>query len=141
MFKILCFDEDNLQSSNAEHKKYANLLLHAQMQFPDLCDRKRQGDEVHEYGMCGVRERKSVVIDALSDVFPIPLLPCEADRRTNKRGGETERYHRRNLEVDDGPYDLPETLLWEDLKEEEQEGDLDKPEGAEICDLADPKVL
>ena len=134
-------DEHDLQSSDTKHKKYANLLLHPEMQLPDLRNRQRESDKVDKDAVCGMCEGEGVVVDAFPSVFTIPLLPREADRRAYESGGETERYHGCNLNVDDSPHNLSEALFREDLEEEEQERDLDESKSDEIRNLADPEIL
>ena len=91
--------------------------------------------------MRGVSECQCIVVDARSLVLAVPLFPGEADRRADKCSRKAKCNHGCNLNVDDGPHRLTKSLLWEDLQEEEQEGELDETEGVEVRDLAYPEVL
>lgn len=91
--------------------------------------------------MRGVSECQCIVVDARSLVLAVPLFPGEADRRADKCSRKAKCNHGCNLNVDDGPHRLTKSLLWEDLQEEEQEGELDETEGVEIRDLAYPEQL
>lgn len=91
------------------------------MQLPNLRDWKRQGYEVHKDRMRGMSEGKRIVVDALPGVRSVPLLPRKADRRADKGGCETKSDHRCNLQVNNGPNDLPEAPCRENLEVEKQE--------------------
>ena len=119
----------NIQGTDTEHEQDTNLLLHGEMQVPDLRDGKRERDEVEEDAEGGVGEGQRVVVDALARVFAVPLLPGIADGRADEDGGEGKGESRGQAEDDDGPDDAAEALLREDLQVEEQEGDLDESKG------------
>lgn len=111
------------------------------MQFPYLCDRQRQGDEVDRNTVSSMGERQCVVVYAFPGVLSIPLRPCKTDGRADEGSCKSERYYRRELEVDDGPYNFPKSFVRKDLQKEEQKGDFDETERGEVRNLANPEIL
>ena len=78
-------------------------------------------DKIHKDAVRGMCEGERIVVNARSVVFTIPLLPREADGRADESGGKSECYHGCDLEIDDSPHNLSETLFRKDLEEKQQE--------------------
>jgi hypothetical protein len=131
----------DVQGADTEHEQDTDLLLHGEVQIPDLRNGQRERNEVEEDAEGSVGESQRVVVHAFARVLAVPLFPGVADGRANKDGGETEGQGRGQAEDDDAPDDTAEALLREDLQVEEQEGDLDEAEGREVGDFANPEVL
>jgi hypothetical protein len=117
----------NSQGTDAKHEGHAQLLLPLEVHRADL----KEWQDQHP--------GEDVDVDTRAIVLLIPLCPKVADRRAQEDGSDNEGDPVEHAE-DDGQdnRDLDGRIL-EDAEEEDEDGELQEGDGAEVKDLHDVK--
>ena len=125
-------EKGDIQGTDAEHERHANLLLPVELQGLELGERDGQHPDVKRDANRGVGPRDGVDAQAFALVLAVPVRPKEADRVALEDGQEEKHHAEQDAEDDGSPKQATHALAREDAQVEEQQAQLDQHDLGEV---------